>query len=725
MATNPNPIPHELLAFSSLLEGDPLGFARGSNDARQLALTATKFVFDSSLISESTSFLHITKLFASLSPFAAPSTRSQTHKKRKRSPSPPPPITLKPTPLQSLVVNGMDEDQLWAQLDLKLQGVCRMLNLVVEADNDVGIENETDTQKHSLLMGDDSLDAMAAEDIEEYSEDSDDYSEEDRSSGSEGSPRGEESVTDLRDSSDEEIGGDSEDSQRDLDGETRLHSAVSRKPSSTFGLNDDFFDLALFNAETGQAEAKNSSRGHLADEDESDDDDIDLFAPVDLAHAGELDQPENGIYYNDFFRTPQPARLQSNTQAESAGTAKNGRVRFHEEVRVKKIRQRGKGLSLRALQSEDNDELNDVKVHGANGNPGWSALQKNIDGSGSEDEDVVDSETEGRMNGSSNEDRDEGEDAQSTQRDIARLKQDLFAEEEEAVQPDLSTHEKRMALLQKQIEELEDENVAPKDWVLMGEATSRTRPQNSLLAEDLEFDRVAKAVPVVTVEAVKALEDRIRARILEGQFDDVVRLRPVDDKLFLPSRFVELKETKSTQSLAQVYEEDYLAQRDGSKPGGARDEKLQKEHTEIENLWESICSKLDALCNAHFTPKQPKATISTISNASTTILESALPTTKSAVSMLAPEEVFAPSSSELRSRSEMTPQEKKSLRNKQRKARQKSRDQLQKSTDKFAKANKARSVKMQKEAALASVVRSGKGVTVMGKTSMRKQSGKS
>jgi len=253
--------------------------------------------------------------------------------------------------------------------------------------------------------------------------------------------------------------------------------------------------------------------------------------------------------------------------------------------------------------------------------------------------------------------------------------------------------------LREQIATLESENVGPKDWVLMGEAGSRTRPQNSLLEEDLEFERTMKAVPVITEETVQVLEERIKARILEGRFDDVIRLRPVDDKPFLPSRFFDLKDTKSVQSLAQVYEDEFVASRTGDVAGEDRDGKLKKEHEEIERMWEGISHKLDALCNAHFMPKQvsynfapvsvfvltnfvlrlqPKATISTVTNVSATTLESALPTTKSVNTMLAPEEVFAPLATKSRARSELTPSEKRALRSKERKAKKKSRDALKK-----------------------------------------------
>lgn len=169
--------------------------------------------------------------------------------------------------------------------------------------------------------------------------------------------------------------------------------------------------------------------------------------------------------------------------------------------------------------------------------------------------------------------------------------------------PELTTHEKRMAQLQEEIAALEAENVAKKDWTLMGEATSRSRPQNSLLEEDLEFERVMKSVPVITEETVQGLEERIKTRILEGQFDDVVRKRPVDDKPFLPSRIFELQDSKSKQSLAEIYEDEYTATQTGGVVGEDRDGKLKKEHEEITKIWETITSKLDALCNAHFTPK--------------------------------------------------------------------------------------------------------------------------
>jgi len=90
--------------------------------------------------------------------------------------------------------------------------------------------------------------------------------------------------------------------------------------------------------------------------------------------------------------------------------------------------------------------------------------------------------------------------------------------------------------------------------------------------------------------------------------------------------------------------------------------------------------------------------------------------------MLAPEEIFEPSASKLRSRSELTPTEKRALHNKQKKVQKKARDSLERHVEKFGKAAKrgGKSVRTQKEEALKSIVRTGKGVTVVGKTNSGK-----
>lgn len=106
-----------------------------------------------------------------------------------------------------------------------------------------------------------------------------------------------------------------------------------------------------------------------------------------------------------------------------------------------------------------------------------------------------------------------------------------------------------------------------------------------------------------------------------------------------------------------------------------------------------------------------------MSNVASASMESALPTAKSATTMLAPEEIFVPSSAEARARGELTPLEKRTLRNKKKKAYKKARDSLDKTVDKYAKPKSMKGVKAQKEAALKSLVKSGKGVTVVGKKS--------
>lgn len=94
--------------------------------------------------------------------------------------------------------------------------------------------------------------------------------------------------------------------------------------------------------------------------------------------------------------------------------------------------------------------------------------------------------------------------------------------------------------------------------------------------------------------------------------------------------------------------------------------------------------------------------------------------------MLAPEEVFSTEPTQLRARSELTPAEKRALRTKERKAKKKQRDTLDKAIDKTAKSRGIGGMKRQKQAALESIVKQGKGVTVVGKSAkdIKSQAGK-
>ncbi|KAH9982501.1 U3 small nucleolar ribonucleoprotein complex, subunit Mpp10 [Lactifluus volemus] len=663
------PLPTPFHQLSLLLEAQPETFATGNGEIQDSALRATEHVFNLALSSESQAQPYISALLASFDPIQAPVTRSQSSaiRKRKRSPSPPPAKkdVFKRTPLTCLYVQGLDRDQIWAQLELRAQHVCKMLDCALD-----GTEDNTACTIPPMIdsMGDKSSEEGDSDlSSGESDGDSDTYGEPDGFSDEELS---EEGIAGLRD---------------EKDG----HS----------GLDDGFFDLAVFNADTQEAEADFVSNGALdADSDSiaSDEDNIDYFAAID----GQL-QDEDDHECKSY---------------QSLGSFK---VRFHDEVKVKTIKPRGKGLPVSTMrllddvpsgddeeddseevESEDEDEGDEQGItrgYLANENSG---AEFSSDEQGSQLDD--DGSEEGKFS---------FRDGHQT---IKRLKDDMLADEDEP-NNGLSTHEKRLASLQQQIAALEAENVSKKDWMLMGEATSRIRPRDSLLEEDLEFERIMKAVPVITEEVVSSLEDKIKARILEDRFDDVVRKRPVDDKPFLPSRFFELQDTKSKQSLAQIYEDEYTAAQTGGVAGEDRDGKMRAEHEEITRTWEAISSKLDALSNAHFTPKAPTATISTITNVASTSLESALPTSYMAASMLAPEEIYERSSADVRARGELSPGEKRAARNKVKKMRRKARDALDSSVNKFAKPKGVGAIKAQKSAALEKVVKSGKGVTVVGK----------
>ncbi|RAL05680.1 rRNA-processing protein MPP10 [Aspergillus ibericus CBS 121593] len=241
-------------------------------------------------------------------------------------------------------------------------------------------------------------------------------------------------------------------------------------------------------------------------------------------------------------------------------------------------------------------------------------------------------------------------------RAMADVRRDLFEDEisgedsdgyDEAreSQNNHSSHEKQRARIADEIRRLEAANVAKKEWMLAGEARAVERPVNSLIEEDLDFERIGKPVSVVTAELSGDIEELVKRRILAKQFDEVIRRRPgVSDGQSTGRTRFELDDTKAQQSLAELYETDHLRATDPNYVD-PQNQKLMREHANVTNLWKEINSHLDTLSNWHYKPKAPQASINVVTDVATITMEDAQPTTSSAVNgtaTLAPQEIYAP-----------------------------------------------------------------------------------
>ena len=495
-------LPTVLSNLTNVIDSDLHKFVSGNADIQSAALNATKFLFDlgewhprvavslvvdpeclvsswfnfrlspAALESESTSRPHISELLSSLSPEEAPVTRSQTkalNGKRKRSP--PKIAAFDPTPLTSLFVEDAGPEQVWAQLELRAQGVCEMLSKAL--DGSLMLEDDAD-----VLM----LNGVGADEDEDEDEDGgarkklrfEDLSPEDVKSlgiapdvlkrlieGTEVDEDGEEEVDDEESDDDDDDDGEEfgeevttlkDPEALDSPGPSRP-SRLSRRSRSLAGseLDDGFFDLASFNAETAEAEAKHVSRGRLKslneDEDsESDRESIDYFAAVngDPELDGGVDDvgayiiplmgrgiPKSFTYpeptYADFFDPP-PGMSPKKPPVR----ARAGKVRFHEEVKVKRIKAKGRGLPVNTPAFWVGEVGDDEEFEGFGDQDGIVNGHLDLDqdyvmdSEDDDDDDDLDDDDDDDEDG----EEDDQEIGQMGQQAVERLRDDLFAEED-------------------------------------------------------------------------------------------------------------------------------------------------------------------------------------------------------------------------------------------------------------------------------------------------------
>ncbi|ESO92353.1 hypothetical protein LOTGIDRAFT_120798, partial [Lottia gigantea] len=218
--------------------------------------------------------------------------------------------------------------------------------------------------------------------------------------------------------------------------------------------------------------------------------------------------------------------------------------------------------------------------------------------------------------------------------------------------------------LKKQITKLEVSNLASKPWQMSGEVGSTLRPENSLLEEHLQFDHTTKMIPVITEETSKNIEDIILQRIKDKAWDDVERkVKPTENTMEYKKRIV-LDQEKSKQSLAQIYEDEYIKQQKKDKVREEDEEERNPEREVIKEMMQSLFIKLDALSNFHYTPKHIQPELRVISNLPSIAMEEVAPVSKSDAQLVAPEEIKAKVKGELKGTTEKSETDRKRERRK-------------------------------------------------------------
>lgn len=365
----------------------------------------------------------------------------------------------------------------------------------------------------------------------------------------------------------------------------KQRSEVRRKKKKSSIVDDKFFKLEELDEYLTKEERK--ERQNEKDESESDDESVDLFNDL----SDDDDKTEEGklFKYADFFDSPQSEDENPNSSVPEGGEESAGNE---------------------SLNGSDLDNEMDVDSEGEKSSSNKS--KKKVTFNLTNDSDETDS---------------------------LENKNTTPKEEDAEVKSTLETRQER---LKKRIQKLEEEAIAEKPWQLRGEVTGGNRPQNSLLEEFVEFDITTRPPPVITEQTTLRLEDIIKQRIKDRAWDDVEKkFKPVETPMEYKKKLI-LDQEKSKESLSQIYEKEYLKQKQALNPdNNEKEEEEPKLHKEIRGMMRSVFKKLDALSNFHYTPKLAKPELKVVSNVPAINMEEVAPVGMSDAALLAPEEIKA------------------------------------------------------------------------------------
>eukprot|EP01007_Sphenomonas_quadrangularis_P000475 NODE_131_length_2044_cov_132.546867_g100_i0.p1 GENE.NODE_131_length_2044_cov_132.546867_g100_i0~~NODE_131_length_2044_cov_132.546867_g100_i0.p1 ORF type:complete len:610 (-),score=239.42 NODE_131_length_2044_cov_132.546867_g100_i0:159-1988(-) len=403
----------------------------------------------------------------------------------------------------------------------------------------------------------------------------------------------------------------------------------------------------------------NSVVGHRevdeGDDEEEDDDDDDNDDHDEDEEADEEDDDE--------------AEAALEAELDKLGASKGGFRLGQAGSRGKKKKvQDDSGMELDLLESDEGGE-DDAEEEGEEDEEDEEALMDEMFGAGNYDPDELgeDEEAEQEMDEEEEDLGDDLEDEEPTSKGPgSKRKRARFADEEEGhldgegpapakrIDADVATpFEKERLKVERMIAKLEKESVNPRHWSLMGEVSAKSRPMNSLLEVDVDFDHVAKPKPVVTEEFTEKLEEMIKRRVAEGRFDDVerkVKLTTAADALLKPT-VESMEDPRKRVGLADLYEKEFLEKKKVEAAEGGGEQRateltaLDKQEIEVLEAWRKLSYMLDSLSNLHFTPKVAnlkEAEVVHKKDVAAIAMEEATPVAVSNATLLAPQDLFRP-----------------------------------------------------------------------------------
>jgi len=218
-------------------------------------------------------------------------------------------------------------------------------------------------------------------------------------------------------------------------------------------------------------------------------------------------------------------------------------------------------------------------------------------------------------------------------------------QEEEEDKEAQSRHQRKKARISSMVESLEQKLLEEKSWLLKGETQAKNRPHNALLAADLIHESYDRAPAPVTVNVTLSLEAMIKDRIKKGDFDNVIP-RTAGEGLagHRQGKDVTLSTEKSSMGLAEEYANIYSEKQKAAmeKAAGGSNKEMTEPQLEVVQLMRKLSRKLSRLTSAVYRPQLAKneAQIVTNKNVAAAVREEVAPVLSSTASMLAPAEVY-------------------------------------------------------------------------------------